>query len=130
VSLSSNSRLYQSGQMTDTTTIRANAETNAEVRVYQDNELIHTEYVAAGEFTINDMNIRSNSDFVVSIKEEDGREAVFSVPSQLVLSVLKQCTSEHSLFTGLQRTNSHAFLGGELIYGLTDTQSLTTGLFV
>ncbi|MCG9666145.1 hypothetical protein C9980_20650 [Vibrio mediterranei] len=130
VSLSSNSRLYQSGQMTDTTTIRANAETNAEVRVYQDNELIHTEYVAAGEFTINDMNIRSNSDFVVSIKEEDGREAVFSVPSQLVLSVLKQGTSEHSLFTGLQRTNSHAFLGGELIYGLTDTQSLTTGLFV
>ncbi len=116
-------------------TIRGVANSNAEVSVRQNGNLIYQATVAPGAFEINDIYSTSNSgDLDITIKEADGTEHHFTQPYSTVPLMQRpgriryEVTAAHYRASGNSDENEPAFGQASAIYGLNNWVTLFGGL--
>jgi len=116
-------------------TIRGVANSNAEVSIRQNGNLIYQATVAPGTFEINDIYSTSNSgDLDVTIKEADGTEHHFTQPYSAVPLMQRpgqiryEITAAHYRASSNSGENEPAFAQASAIYGLNNAVTLFGGL--
>ncbi|MGP0906806.1 fimbria/pilus outer membrane usher protein [Serratia sp. CY76391] len=105
--------------------IRGVANTNAQVTVRQNGNVVYQTYVPPGPFTIKDLYPSSDSgDLVVSVKEKDGTERHFTQAYSSVAIMQREGQVKYSVTTGELRNSGNnslreaKFVQGTLIYGM------------
>ncbi|MBF7993698.1 fimbria/pilus outer membrane usher protein [Rahnella laticis] len=113
--LSRRERLY-------TPSIRGHANSNATVEVYQDQRLLYTKAVAAGDFAIDELQGLSNQTLRVVVKESNGAEHTFYYENTVVPGLLTPGTHSFELNGGRYRYGDNQlgdnFVSGEYSRGL------------
>lgn len=116
-------------------TIRGIANSNAEVSVRQNGNLIYQATVAPGAFEINDIYSTSNSgDLDITIKEADGTEHHFTQPYSTVPLMQRPGQLRYEMTAARYRAgrgsedNEPAFGQASVIYGLSNSLTLFGGL--
>lgn len=111
--------------------VRGIAETNAQVEIRQNGQLIHSVSVAPGDFLIDDLYPTGyGGDLEVAVLEADGRRREFSVPYGAVPQLLRQGISRYAFTLGevrdqrlidapwlLQATYQRGVRSGVTLYG-------------
>lgn len=114
--LSRRERLY-------TPVIHGVANSAAVVEVYQDSRLIFTKTVAAGAFTLDEIQGLSNQTLKIVVKESNGSEHTFFYENTVVPGLLTAGTSNYQMNTGRYRYSDSNygdfFVSGEYSQGLT-----------
>ncbi|HEY2453473.1 MAG TPA: fimbria/pilus outer membrane usher protein [Scandinavium sp.] len=112
--LSRRERLY-------TPSITGIANSNATVEVYQGSRLIYTKSVAAGKFTIDEVQGLSNQTLRVVVKESNGTEHAFFFENTVVPGLLTPGTQSYQVNAGRYRFGDNnlgdAFSSFEYSYG-------------
>lgn len=116
-------------------TIRGIANTNAEVSVRQNNNLIYQATVAPGAFEINDIYSTSNSgDLDITIKEANGTEHHYTQPYSVVPLMQRpgqvrfEITTAHYRASSGSNENEPLFAQASAIFGLNNSLTLYGGI--
>ncbi|MDK2375744.1 fimbria/pilus outer membrane usher protein [Serratia fonticola] len=113
--------------------VRGIAQSNAQVTIRQNNNIIYQTYVAPGVFAITDLFPVANSgDLDVTIQESDGRERHFVQPFSAVPVMVREGQVRYGITAGQYRTgvpNSRqpGFGQSSLLYGLPGNTTLYGG---
>lgn len=126
-----------------TPNIRGFATTNATVEVYQDQRLLFSKAVAAGNFVLNEIVGLANQTLRVVVKEANGEEKVFYYDNSVTPNLLTPGSIDYQINSGKYRFSKHDygdnFVSGEFSFGTEyvtpsvnsiiaeDYQSLTFG---
>ncbi|EJT7259154.1 fimbrial biogenesis outer membrane usher protein [Salmonella enterica] len=117
--------------------IRGVANSNAQVTIRQNGNIIYQSYVPPGPFEITDLYPSSLSgDLVVNIKENDGSERTFTQPYSSVAVMQREGQLKYSVTAGRLRNTGNegrhkpVFVQGVLIYGLPHDVTVYGGLQV
>lgn len=106
-----------------TPSIRGHANTNATVEVYQQNRLLYSKTVAAGDFVIDELQGLSNQTLRVVVKEANGSERTFYYENTVVPGLLTPGTHTYEINGGRYRFGDNQlgdnFVSGEFSYGLS-----------
>ncbi|GLR07474.1 fimbrial protein [Mixta theicola] len=90
--------------------VRGIAQTNARVRIRQNNALIYETTVPPGEFAINDIYPSGyGGDLSVTVTESDGRETEFIVPYASVSEMIRPGSYRYSLLLGTLRNQNVSY---------------------
>lgn len=114
--------------------VRGTAQSNAQVTVRQNGNIIWQSYVPPGPFSIDDLYpTASSGDLQIEIKEADGSVRTVIQPFSSVPIMLREGRFKFSLTTGKYRNNnsetqSPEFLQATGIFGLPYTSTLFGGL--
>lgn len=101
VNLSTDDNMTPDGMRSYAPEIRGIAQSNALVTIRQGENIIYQTTVSPGPFIINDVFPSGyGSDLVVTVKESDGSEQIFSVPYSSVAQLLRPGMSRFSLSAG------------------------------
>lgn len=110
------------------------AQSNAQITIKQNGNLVYQTYVAPGPFSIRDLYpIGSSGDLQVNIREEDGSERTFTYPYSSLPVMLRAGGMKYEVTAGeyngnLTRASKRAkFILGSLIYGLPYDTTLYGG---
>lgn len=130
--LASDDRMLPDSQRGFAPDIRGVAETNARVRVKQNNNVIYETNVAPGPFEINDLyNTGYAGDLNVEITEADGRVKSFLVPYASVSQLVRPGVSRYSVTAGQYRDEDlekePSFVQGTYQYGVNNYITAYTG---
>lgn len=132
VRLASDDRMLPSSQRGYAPTVRGIANSNARVRVFQGNILIHEMTVAPGAFEINDLApITFGGDLRVLVTESDGQTNQFVVPYSSLSESLRPGLGLFSLTAGQTHQSDREQVGfTELTYeyGLDNRLTLSGGI--
>lgn len=133
--LASDDRMLPDSQRGFAPNIRGVAETNARVRVKQNNNVIYETQVAPGPFEINDLyNTGYAGDLNVEITEADGRVKYFLVPYASVSQLVRPGVSRYSVTAGQYRDTDlekePSFVQGTYQYGVNNYVTAYTGSII
>lgn len=132
VQLTSDDRMLAENQRGYAPTINGIANSNARVKVFQNNELLYETTVAPGHFTINDLiPITHGGDFTVEVTESDGSINRFVVPYSAINESLRPGLSLYSFTLGRTHQNNKEQVNfAELGYerGMSNIVTLNAGL--
>ncbi|MEZ2904212.1 fimbria/pilus outer membrane usher protein [Acinetobacter terrestris] len=124
IQISSDENMYPSRSRGYAPVVRGTVETNSEVSIRQNGNLIYQQNVAPGDFEITDISsLSSNGDLNVTVKEANGKSRNFIVPYATVPTLLRDGRKKYSLALG-QFNGGRAyydtpfFAQGSLIWGL------------
>lgn len=132
-SLTSDMTMRPSSQHGFAPIIRGVAQTNALVKVFQNDYVVYQENVPPGAFVLDNIQpTGSAGDLQVVVQESDGTQQTFTVPFSAVPNMLKQGVYEYSLVVGQvkehylkQRPN---LAQGSIRYGLNNLVTAYGGL--
>lgn len=114
--------------------VRGIAQTNAQVTIRQNGNIIWQSYVPPGPFMINDLYpTAASGDLEVTIKETDGSIRTFIQPFSSVPIMLREGRFKYSLTAGEYRSTTNGdktpnFIQATGIYGLPYTSTVYSGL--
>lgn len=114
--------------------VRGIAQSNAQVTVSQNNNVIYQTYVAPGAFEINDLYpTASSGNLEIKIKEADGRERIFIQPFSAAPIMQREGRLKYSVSTGKydsQNNNARKpnFVQSTMIYGLPYDSTVYGGI--
>lgn len=133
ISLRTDMRMYPDAYQSFSPVIKGIAQTNALVKIFQNNTLIHQEQVPPGAFSIDDiLPTGSGGDLSVEVQEADGQVNQFTVPFSAVPNMMKAGVAKYDLNAGRTRINGIArqvsFVQGGYLYGISNLVSAYTGL--
>ncbi|POA19242.1 fimbrial biogenesis outer membrane usher protein [Pseudomonas sp. FW300-N1A1] len=133
--LASDDRMLPDSQRGFAPDIRGVAETNARVRVKQNNNVIYETSVAPGPFEINDLyNTGYAGDLNVEITEADGRVKSFLVPYASVSQLVRPGVARYSVTAGQYRDEDlekePSFVQGTYQYGINNVVTAYTGSII
>ncbi|HGM5491314.1 TPA: fimbria/pilus outer membrane usher protein [Serratia fonticola] len=104
VELASDERMLPESQRGYAPDIHGVARTNAKVTISQSGQVIYQKNVSPGEFLINDLYPTGyGGDLVVTVREADGSENVFTVPYASVTQLLRPGAHRYELTAGKLR---------------------------
>lgn len=114
------------------------ANSNAQITIRQNGNIIYQTYVAAGPFRITDLTGNNNQgDLQVTIKEADGTQRSFSQPYSSLPIMQREGHLQYELAGGKYRNNGNTqgsrsplFMQGTGMYGLPHNISVYGGLLV
>ncbi|WP_409931851.1 fimbria/pilus outer membrane usher protein [Vibrio owensii] len=112
VQLSSVSSLFAYHQQNYTPAIKGYAKTNAVVEVYQDDRLLFTKAVAAGEFTIDEVKGASNQLMRVVVNEADGTSNTFFYENTVIRGLLTPGAYAYQVNLGRYRYSDNNYGDG------------------
>lgn len=99
--LATDERMLPNSQSGYAPIIRGSAETNAQVSIRQNGQLLYQTSVAPGPFEIDDLNPTGyGGDLEVTVTEADGRENQFTVPYAATPNLLREGQQRYSLTAG------------------------------
>lgn len=113
--------------------VRGIAQSNAQVTIRQNGNIIYQTYVAPGAFAITDLFPVANSgDLNVTIQERDGSERHFVQPFSAVPVMVREGQVRYGITAGQYRTEMSntpqpGFGQGSLLYGLPGNTTLYGG---
>ncbi|MGL5969095.1 MAG: fimbrial biogenesis usher protein [Kluyvera sp.] len=113
--------------------IRGMADSNAQVSIRQNGNVIYRTFVSPGAFEINDLYpVSTGGDLEVSIKEADGRIHRFAVPYSSVPVLQREGHLRYAFIAGRYRGtgkgyDNPAFIQGTLLWGLTSNITVYGG---
>ncbi|MGA4368254.1 fimbria/pilus outer membrane usher protein [Pantoea ananatis] len=114
--------------------IRGIADSNADVFVYQNGNLIYRTTVPAGSFKLNDLySINNSGDLYVTVKESNGSEKNFVVPFSTLPVLQRKDRVVYSMAAGkIKSFNNNyeelPFVNGTALWGLSDNVTLYGGI--
>ncbi|MFM2654275.1 fimbria/pilus outer membrane usher protein [Vibrio owensii] len=112
VQLSSVSSLFAYHEQNYTPAIKGYAKTNAVVEVYQDDRLLFTKAVAAGEFTIDEVKGASNQLMRVVVNEADGTSNTFFYENTVIRGLLTPGAYAYQVNLGRYRYSDNNYGDG------------------
>ncbi|CRY01380.1 fimbria/pilus outer membrane usher protein [Yersinia enterocolitica] len=116
--------------------VRGIADSNAQVTIRQNNNVIYQTYVPPGAFEINDLFPTSSSgDLEVTIKETDGRERSFKQAFSSAPIMQREGSLKYALSAGQYRSGGNGsptpnFAQTSLAYGMPYGFTLYNGLLI
>lgn len=125
--------MYPESQQGYAPTVRGIARTPARVTIRQNGYVIYQSSVAAGPFTITDLNPTSSSgDLEVVLEEKDGSEQRYSVPYSTLPLLQREGRIKYDVVAGRYRSgnrrySSPFFTQGTVVAGLADGYTLYGG---
>jgi outer membrane usher protein len=131
--LATDSEMLPESQRGFAPVIRGIAMSNAQVEVWQKNNLIYQTYVSPGEFAISDLYPTSTSgDLRVIIREENGNERTFTQPFSAAPTMIRQGQMQFAITGGEYASESPSakrarFAQGEVVYGVLNGTTLYAG---
>jgi len=130
--LRSDHRMLSSALRSYTPHFSGIAETNANVTLWQQGELVQQTSVPAGPFEIDPPSVGGyGGDYTMVIDEADGRKRVFIIPNSAPPLILNKSVVKYEVDIGkINQTaisRSPYFIQGNLFYGLTENYTLYTG---
>ncbi|MEE3608877.1 fimbria/pilus outer membrane usher protein [Avibacterium paragallinarum] len=132
VQLSSDDRMLASSVRGYAPVIRGVANSNAQVKIYQNGSLLKDISVPAGPFVIDDLYPTGyGGDIEVEIIEANGEKRVFRVPYTATAQLIRQGYSRYQITAGRYRYGNELFkdkvVQATLQYGLTNNVTLNLG---
>lgn len=132
ISLSSDDRMLPDSQTGYAPQIQGVANTNAQIKIYHNDNIVYETTVAPGPFVIRDLTLGSYSGEVkVEIIEADGQRRSFVVPFAGGHNLLRPRRLRYALTAGKYRENRKiydtAVVQGSLQYGLNNQITLQSG---
>lgn len=125
--------MYPDSQQGYAPTVRGIARTPARLTIRQNGYVIYQSTVAAGPFTITDLNpTASSGDLEVVLEEKDGREQRYSVPYSTLPLLQREGRIKYDVVAGRYRSGdrqyaSPFFTQGTMVAGLADGYTLYGG---
>jgi outer membrane usher protein len=130
--LGTETAMLASNEVSFAPTIYGIAETNANIEVRQNGNLIYSTSVPPGAFEITDLYPSgSNGDLEVTIIESDGQKRTFTQPYAFLPVMVSKGQKRYSLAAGEYSNSdiaSPAFMQGTFTYGLNNTVTAFGGL--
>jgi outer membrane usher protein len=133
VSLASDSEMLPESQRGFAPVIRGVAMSNAQVEVWQKDNLLYQTFVSPGEFTITDLYpTASSGDLRVVIHEENGNERTFVQPFSAAPTMVRQGQVQFAVSSGEyhsdgQQAKSTRFVQTEAVYGVLNGTTFYAG---
>lgn len=124
VQLASDDSMYPDTMRGFAPEIKGSANSNAQVSVRQNGNVIYRTFVAPGAFVIKDLYpVSSGGDLDVTVTEADGASRTFTVPYSSLPVLQRQGHARYGLTAGRYRNTSDrytapAFAQGSLLWGL------------
>lgn len=124
IQLASDDRMYPDTMRGFAPEIKGSANSNAQVSVRQNGNVIYRTFVAPGAFVIKDLYpVSSGGDLDVTVTEADGNSRTFTVPYSSLPVLQRQGHVRYGLTAGRYRNSSDrytapAFAQGTLLWGL------------
>ncbi|EKN3346299.1 fimbrial biogenesis outer membrane usher protein [Yersinia ruckeri] len=115
--------------------VRGIAESNAQITIRQNNNVIYQSYVPPGAFVINDLYPTSSSgDLEITVKEADGREHSFKQAFSAAPVMQREGSLKYAVSAGRYRSGNNSpmphFAQTSLAYGLPYGFTLYNGLLL